>query len=267
YAGLPPGPNDISADPLFRNQAGDDYHLCAGSPLIDAGTNQGAPATDIDGDVRPYDGDNEGVAVTDIGADEWLPGPAFLTVLPSTLNFVGTVGKQDPKPQGIDIFNCGSRDTFQWTANTDAPWLHVCPLSGVTTGTATVFVDTGGLGMGRYTGTITVTSQTAGVLNSPQAISTTLEVVPLGDIDADCDVDVTDVMEVVSRWRLQAGDPNYLAACDVNDDKTINVADIQKVVTQWGIICPQGYSVTRAAPKATDEQSWCGQHLLGDRNH
>jgi hypothetical protein len=44
-------------------------------------------------------------------------------------------------------------------------------------------------------------------------------------------VDVADVMEVVSRWRLQAGDPNYLEACDVNDDKTINVADIQKVVT------------------------------------
>jgi hypothetical protein len=261
YAGLPPGPNDVSVDPLFRHPAGDDYHLCAGSPLIDAGTNQDAPATDVDGDARPYDGDNDGAALTDIGADEWLPGPAFLTVLPPALDFVGTVGRSDPEPQGIDVFNCGNRDSFQWTAETDGPWLHVCPLSGVTTGTATVFVDTGGLSMGWYRGAITVTSQTSDMLNSPQTVPVTLKVVPLGDMDEDCDVDVTDVMGVVSGWRARQGDPNYLKAGDVNDDGVINIVDIQKVVAQWGVICPQGYGVAEAR-KAVDDASWCGQRLL-----
>jgi len=262
YTGISRGTGDLSVDPFFRNQAGNDYRLCVSSPLIDVGTNEGAPATDFEGDARPYDGDNDGLALTDVGADEWLPGPPFLTVLPPTLNFVGTVGRADPEPQGIEIFNCGNRDSFQWTAAADSPWLHICPLSDVTTGTATVFVDTGGLDIGRYRGTITVTGQAAGVLNSPQPITATLKVLPLGDVDADCDVDVTDVMGVVNRWRRREGDADYLKAGDVNDDGVINIVDIQKVVTEWGVTCPEGYNVVVKGQETVDEQRWCGQQLL-----
>jgi Right handed beta helix region len=60
---------NISADPLFVDAAGSDFHIRRG-PAVDAGTNAGAPATDFDGDLRPLDGNGDGVATVDLGADE-----------------------------------------------------------------------------------------------------------------------------------------------------------------------------------------------------
>ncbi|MGA9347514.1 MAG: choice-of-anchor Q domain-containing protein [Anaerolineae bacterium] len=56
--------NAVIGDPLFINPAGWDYHLRAGSPCIDAGTDAGV-TTDIDNDPRPMG------AGVDIGADEY----------------------------------------------------------------------------------------------------------------------------------------------------------------------------------------------------
>ncbi|MEV0720578.1 right-handed parallel beta-helix repeat-containing protein [Asanoa sp. NPDC050611] len=79
YAGSCPdqtGANgNISADPLFVDAAGGDFHIGLG-PAVDAGTNADAPTIDIDGDARPIDGNGDGVATVDIGADEKLPGDA-----------------------------------------------------------------------------------------------------------------------------------------------------------------------------------------------
>ena len=47
------GGGNIDADPLFVNAADDNLRLSSGSPAIDAGTNAGCPAFDMDGIARP----------------------------------------------------------------------------------------------------------------------------------------------------------------------------------------------------------------------
>ncbi len=71
-----------AASQLFRNPAGNDYHLAAGSPAIDAGTanlaGDTAPTTDLDGNPRPSG------AGYDIGAYEYQ---SAVTLPPSSLNY------------------------------------------------------------------------------------------------------------------------------------------------------------------------------------
>ena len=68
------GEGNISADPLLLDPENGDCHLVPGSPCIDAGTNDapGIQETDFEDDPRILDGDNDGVAIVDMGADELL---------------------------------------------------------------------------------------------------------------------------------------------------------------------------------------------------
>jgi len=65
------GTNDlIDVSPAFVDPLVGNYHLMVNSPAIDAGSPLDAPATDFDGDARPQDGNDDGSAGYDIGADE-----------------------------------------------------------------------------------------------------------------------------------------------------------------------------------------------------
>jgi len=69
----PDGADDIPGTP------DDDYRLMAISPCIDSGDNAapGLPSTDPDGNPRVVDGDNDSVAVVDMGAYEFQPEDAW----------------------------------------------------------------------------------------------------------------------------------------------------------------------------------------------
>lgn len=64
---------NLNTDPLFVDPGAGDFHLAAGSPMINAGSNDvpvppGLPESDFEGQGRVRDG------APDIGADEYFPG-------------------------------------------------------------------------------------------------------------------------------------------------------------------------------------------------
>jgi hypothetical protein len=65
------GEGNIDLDPRFFDLA-TDQRLMWASPCVDSGTQNDAPDHDIDGNLRPQDGDLDGVAMTDMGAYERL---------------------------------------------------------------------------------------------------------------------------------------------------------------------------------------------------
>jgi parallel beta-helix repeat protein len=83
--------NGSTANPLFVNEAGGDYHIQPTSPCIDAGDNGAVPAdtADLDGDgntaepmpydfekdPRFFDGNGDSTATVDMGADEYYVAP------------------------------------------------------------------------------------------------------------------------------------------------------------------------------------------------
>jgi hypothetical protein len=69
---------NIRQDPIFVSGSSN-LHLRPGSPCIDAGRNDAffLPSIDLDGDPRIIDGDENGTATVDMGADEFDPTQQF----------------------------------------------------------------------------------------------------------------------------------------------------------------------------------------------
>src|SRR5262249_48655304 len=145
----------------FTNAANGDYHVRPGSPTIDAGTSNQAPATDLDGQARPTDGNGDGTAAFDLGAYE---SPAAVNV-PSDLVAVktndvsGTVISPNPWTWSISVSNIGSGparfNSGQVILRDDLPG------SGITYGAPTVSGAsniTGIINCGISTGSLTCTA-------------------------------------------------------------------------------------------------------------
>lgn len=82
------GAGNIDANPVFVDADNGDLHLGGCSPCIDRGDNlvPGLPALDFEGDGRILDGDNDGIAVVDMGVDEAsVAGICYSTYVPVML--------------------------------------------------------------------------------------------------------------------------------------------------------------------------------------
>ncbi len=114
------GGGNINADPLFVNFSGGDFHLLRGSPCIDAGDPYYLPSpgeTDIDGDPRAIDGNGDGVARVDMGADEFVVVPPACI---GDMNCDGRITLAD-----IDLFVAALGGQTAWEQNhPNCPWLN-----------------------------------------------------------------------------------------------------------------------------------------------
>jgi parallel beta-helix repeat protein len=88
----PAGAGNISADPKFKNPAGGDFHLQAGSPAIDTGFNAalGLLATDLGGNPRIQNATGASEPVVDMGAYEATGTPESRALSQTTLTAQST---------------------------------------------------------------------------------------------------------------------------------------------------------------------------------
>ena len=111
--------NNISADPKFMDATNGNWHLSPNSPCIDAGVNLASVSNDLDGIIRPFDGNNDGIATTDMGAYEstnaapyGVSVSASATTGSNSLQVVFTAHVFGPSTNadwyGWDFYNTGS---------------------------------------------------------------------------------------------------------------------------------------------------------------
>ncbi len=117
---------NIKQDPAFADATNGDFHLQAASPCIDMGCNTApeVPGTDFEEDSRIIDGDRNGEAVVDMGADEYKPSILPTVPPPSDVEAtIGEVGQEGSitiswKPirgaEGYLIYNADTDQLMKW---------------------------------------------------------------------------------------------------------------------------------------------------------
>jgi Malectin domain/Viral BACON domain len=82
-------------------------------------------------------------------------GTPSVAVSSNALSFAAAVFGSSPAPQTVTVSNAGG-GTLNWTATSTQSWLWASPSTGTNTGNMTIFANLAPLGVGTYTGVITV---------------------------------------------------------------------------------------------------------------
>jgi hypothetical protein len=145
------GTGNINEEPMFISEK--DYHLAAGSPCIDTGTNDAnfvTEANDIDGSERIIDGDSNGTAIADMGAYEYNTNEPVIAVWADRLVCFTNAGNEVRGK--IYIKNAGA-GTLNYEILSDENWLTIDNPSGASGGEVAevnVVIDANGLELGDY---------------------------------------------------------------------------------------------------------------------
>ncbi|MHC5115559.1 MAG: BACON domain-containing protein, partial [Planctomycetota bacterium] len=172
--GDPRGEGNIDTDPEFIDPASGDYRLAFGSFCIDAADpNTAIPVkADINGHVRPFDGNNDGTILPDMGAYEMpLSDQVVIGISQNELVFTDL----DPDPQTFKLWNAGVPAVHYTIAEPDCQWLSVSPTAGTAFGAAetiTLTVDTTEVPAGSYTCQLAISDPAA--VNNPRTVDVRL---------------------------------------------------------------------------------------------
>lgn len=154
----------LSASPAFGTTVGT-VQISAASSALNAGTYTGAITIVALGSINLTMNIPVTLTVT--------APPSSLVVSPTVLSF-GALAGHPISPQSLSITNGSPFGSFNWTASSDSSWLSVSPATGSTPQSATITANSAGLANGSHAGHITVTAN--GVLNSPQSIPVSLQI-------------------------------------------------------------------------------------------
>jgi hypothetical protein len=90
----PRGNHSFRINPLFVDASDGNFRLKTGSPAVDNGTNTSV-YSDIEGNIRPRDGDGNGSAEWDIGAYEYIQSPPLTPAPLINSNLLGNTTIED----------------------------------------------------------------------------------------------------------------------------------------------------------------------------
>jgi uncharacterized repeat protein (TIGR01451 family) len=202
-----PGPvssgSNIDADPLFVDIAArpdPDPRLTAGSPAIDTGDDSAParPSGDFEFDARPFDGDGDMTATTDIGMDEFTGA-----VVQNADLAVTKTDSPDPVTEGGNV-------TYTVTVTNNGPGAATnVTLTDVLDGLVTFVSATPTQGTCAETKG-TVTCNLGGLANSATATVTIVVTTP----------DVVDTLQITNQASVSATEPDPIGGNDSATEQT-----------------------------------------------